>query len=191
MDGGDWEWFHTTTAPDEHPSHERVLAIDDVARADEVRAFLEAHSPTADTEPGQGERWFAIEDPDGSLARRRRLGHHPRRRAAPVVGRRRHPAARAGARPHDRRRRHPPGRRRDGRLHPRDVLAQRGRPRALPRRSATTGSAPGRAARSSSTADRRRRLRPQAKSAATTFRSASCTRTTQLPELSRHTASVP
>ena len=26
MDGGDWEWFHTTTAPDEHPSHERVLA---------------------------------------------------------------------------------------------------------------------------------------------------------------------
>ena len=54
MDGGDWEWFHTTTAPDEHPSHERVVVIDDVARADEVRAFLEAHSPTADTEPGSG-----------------------------------------------------------------------------------------------------------------------------------------
>ena len=32
------------------------------------RAFLEAHSPTADTEPGHGERWFAVEDPDGSLA---------------------------------------------------------------------------------------------------------------------------
>ena len=67
MDGGDWEWFHTTTAPDEHPSHERVLAIDDVARAGEVRSFLEAHSPTADTEPGQGERWFAVEDTGGAL----------------------------------------------------------------------------------------------------------------------------
>ncbi|HET9630839.1 MAG TPA: GNAT family N-acetyltransferase [Terrabacter sp.] len=68
LDGGDWEWFHTTTAPDEHPSHERVVPLDDVARAAEVRCFLEAHSPTADTEPGQGERWFAVEEPDGSLA---------------------------------------------------------------------------------------------------------------------------
>jgi ribosomal protein S18 acetylase RimI-like enzyme len=67
MDGGDWEWFHTTTAPDEHPSYERVVVIDDVARAGEVQAFLEAHSPTADTVPGQGERWFAVEAPDGSL----------------------------------------------------------------------------------------------------------------------------
>ncbi len=67
MDGGDWEWFHTTTAPDEHVSHERVVVIDDVARADEVRAFLEAHSPTADTEPGRGERWFGVEDGHGSL----------------------------------------------------------------------------------------------------------------------------
>jgi ribosomal protein S18 acetylase RimI-like enzyme len=68
LDGGDWEWFHTTTAPDEHPSHEQVVPLDDVARAAEVRSFLEAHSPTADTEPGQGERWFAVEEPDGSLA---------------------------------------------------------------------------------------------------------------------------
>ncbi|MEW1953804.1 GNAT family N-acetyltransferase [Terrabacter sp. NPDC080008] len=68
LDGGDWEWFHTTTAPDEHPSYERVVHLDDVARAAEVRSFLHAHSPTADTEPGQGERWFAVEDPDGSLA---------------------------------------------------------------------------------------------------------------------------
>ncbi len=67
LDGGDWEWFHTITAPDEHPSHERVVPIDDVSRAAEVRSFLEAHSPTADTEPGRGERWFAVEDPDGSL----------------------------------------------------------------------------------------------------------------------------
>lgn len=67
LDGGDWEWFHTTTAPDEQPSHERVVVLDDTARADEVRAFLAAHSPTADTEPGLGERWFAVEDDDGSL----------------------------------------------------------------------------------------------------------------------------
>ena len=67
MDGGDWEWFHTTTAPDEHPSHERVSPIDDMARAMEVRAFLETHSPTADTEPGHGERWFGVEAADGSL----------------------------------------------------------------------------------------------------------------------------
>ena len=42
--------------------------LDDTARAAEVAAFLEAHSPTADTQPGRGERWFAIEEPDGSLA---------------------------------------------------------------------------------------------------------------------------
>jgi ribosomal protein S18 acetylase RimI-like enzyme len=68
MDGGDWEWFHTTTAPDEPPSHERVRPVDDVARGDELTAFLAAHSPTADTEPGHGERWFAVEEPDGTLA---------------------------------------------------------------------------------------------------------------------------
>lgn len=68
MDGGDWEWFHTTTAPPADPSHERVRPLDDLARADEVSAFLAAHSPTADTEPGTGERWFAVEAPEGSLA---------------------------------------------------------------------------------------------------------------------------
>lgn len=67
LEGGDWEWFHTTVAPAEHPSHERVVPLDDVARAREVRAFLETHSPTADTEPGRGERWFAVEEPDGAL----------------------------------------------------------------------------------------------------------------------------
>lgn len=68
LDGGDWEWFHTTTAPEEHVSHESVRPIDDVARAAEVRSFLEAHSPTADIEPAHGERWFAVEQPNGSLA---------------------------------------------------------------------------------------------------------------------------
>ena len=63
LEGGDWEWFHTTTPPRADPSHALVRPIDDVARADEVRAFLQAHSPTADTEPGGGERWFAVEEP--------------------------------------------------------------------------------------------------------------------------------
>ena len=68
MEGGDWEWFHTTVAPPSDPSHDLVRPLDDVARAAEVSAFLAAHSPTADTEPGTGERWFAVESPDGSLA---------------------------------------------------------------------------------------------------------------------------
>jgi ribosomal protein S18 acetylase RimI-like enzyme len=66
LEGGDWEWFHTTTSPPPHPSHDLVQPIDDVARADEVRLFLEAHSPTADTAPGGGERWFAVEEPDAA-----------------------------------------------------------------------------------------------------------------------------
>lgn len=65
FEGGDWEWFHTTTPPRADPSHDLVLPLDDVARSDEVRAFLEEHSPTADTEPGGGERWFAVEGPAG------------------------------------------------------------------------------------------------------------------------------
>jgi ribosomal protein S18 acetylase RimI-like enzyme len=65
LDGGDWDWFHTTTAPADDPSHDLVRPIDDVARAGEVRAFLAAHSPTADTDPGGGERWFAVEEPGG------------------------------------------------------------------------------------------------------------------------------
>jgi GNAT superfamily N-acetyltransferase len=67
MQGGDWEWFHTTALPDVLPTDEQVHPLDDVARADEVMAFLAAHSPTADTAPGLGERWFALED-DGHLA---------------------------------------------------------------------------------------------------------------------------
>lgn len=67
MGGGDWEWFHTTTAPPELPAYEQVQPLDDVGRADEVTAFLAEHPPTADTAPGQGERWFAIERADGAL----------------------------------------------------------------------------------------------------------------------------
>ena len=62
MQGGDWEWFHTTTPPATLASDHEVRPIDDVARAQEVTAFLAEHSPTADTAPGLGERWFAVED---------------------------------------------------------------------------------------------------------------------------------
>jgi GNAT superfamily N-acetyltransferase len=67
-EGGDWEWLHTTDAPAEDASHERVHPLDDRARQAEVTAFLAEHSPAADTMPGNGERWFAVEGTDGSLA---------------------------------------------------------------------------------------------------------------------------
>jgi ribosomal protein S18 acetylase RimI-like enzyme len=75
--GGDWEWFHTTTAPPDHPSQRLVRVLDDRARAVEVSAFLERHSPTADTPPAQGERWLAIENEDGSLAAVTAVGRTP------------------------------------------------------------------------------------------------------------------
>ena len=56
MQGGDWEWFHTTLGPPEDVAHERVRPIDDTTRAAEVTAFLETHSPTADTHPGHAPR---------------------------------------------------------------------------------------------------------------------------------------
>jgi GNAT superfamily N-acetyltransferase len=68
MDGGDWEWFHTAAAPPERSTDELVRPLDDVARLDEVTAFLAEHSPTADTAPGLGERWYAIEDDAGLAA---------------------------------------------------------------------------------------------------------------------------
>jgi GNAT superfamily N-acetyltransferase len=68
LEGGDWEWLHTTTAPARDETHARVQPLDDRTRAAEVSAFLAAHSPTADTVPGSGERWFAIEAADGSLS---------------------------------------------------------------------------------------------------------------------------
>ena len=72
LEGGDWEWFHTTAGPPAAPAHDLVRPLDDVGRADEVRAFLVAHSPTADTEPGGGERWFAVEE-RGAAGRADRL----------------------------------------------------------------------------------------------------------------------
>ncbi len=66
--GGDWEWFHTDRAPAPDPSHDLVHPVDDIARSAEITAFLAQHSPTADTPPGGGERWFVVDGPDGSLA---------------------------------------------------------------------------------------------------------------------------
>jgi GNAT superfamily N-acetyltransferase len=68
LGGGDWEWFHTTAPPPERAGDEAVVSLDDVARHDEVVEFLARHSPTADTPPGRGERWFAIESAPGRLA---------------------------------------------------------------------------------------------------------------------------
>lgn len=75
--GGDWEWFHTTSAPPDDPSFTQVRPLDDVARTDEVAAFLERHSPTADTPPAQGECWVAIDNDDGTLAAVTAIGRTP------------------------------------------------------------------------------------------------------------------
>jgi len=75
--GGDWEWFHTTIVPPADPTLAQVGPLDDVARADEVAAFLERHSPTADTPPAQGEQWVAIENEDGTLAAVAAIGRTP------------------------------------------------------------------------------------------------------------------
>lgn len=66
--GGDWEWFHTSTLPERARSHDRVVPLDDVARHEEILAFLAEHSPAADIAPGGREDWFAIERRDGRLA---------------------------------------------------------------------------------------------------------------------------
>jgi GNAT superfamily N-acetyltransferase len=66
--GGDWEWFHTSVAPAAQPEDDVVGPVDDEVREEEVAAFLARHSPTADTAPGRGERWFAIESASGRLA---------------------------------------------------------------------------------------------------------------------------
>jgi ribosomal protein S18 acetylase RimI-like enzyme len=66
--GGEWEWFYTTELPPPVPGLDTVVPLDDVARREEVATFLERHSPTADTAPAGGERWFAVETSDGRLA---------------------------------------------------------------------------------------------------------------------------
>lgn len=68
LGGGEWEWFYTTHLPPDVEGLDTVVPLDDVARQEEVSAFLTRHSPTADTAPAGGERWFAIETADGHLA---------------------------------------------------------------------------------------------------------------------------
>lgn len=75
LGGGDWDWFLTEVAPAEQPGDEAVVPLDDVSRRDEVTAFLARHSPTADTPPAGGERWFAIEARPGRLAAVTAYGH--------------------------------------------------------------------------------------------------------------------
>lgn len=68
LGGGDWEWFYTTELPPPVLGDDAVLPLDDVARREEIATFLEQHSPTADTAPAGGERWYAIEREGGRLA---------------------------------------------------------------------------------------------------------------------------
>lgn len=66
-DGGNWGWFHTATSPPAASGGPAVVELDDSARAEDITRFLAAHSPTADIQPGTGERWFSIEDERGGL----------------------------------------------------------------------------------------------------------------------------
>lgn len=68
--GGDWEWMWSTGQPPAVPLEPRVVALDDVADADELRALSSGHSPTSEGEAGTGssEAWAGIRlDVDGAL----------------------------------------------------------------------------------------------------------------------------
>lgn len=78
--GGDWEWMWTTgmppapapTAPGgapHTPLEERLVLLDDLADAEELRAFADAHNPRVWTRIGEGAvvRWIGARDADGAL----------------------------------------------------------------------------------------------------------------------------
>ena len=74
--GGDWDWFVTTSEPAAFAPEAMVRPLDDLARRDEVTAFLAEHSPTADTAPGEGESWWGV-DLDGHLVATAAVGLLP------------------------------------------------------------------------------------------------------------------
>lgn len=66
---GDWDWFHTATAPGAQPGEQLVgwlTGSDD----DDIRALLREVSPGASTWPGDGRarRWAGLRTEDGRLA---------------------------------------------------------------------------------------------------------------------------
>lgn len=68
--GGDWDWMWTTTAPDRHPSEDRVIELDDVADAAEINAFSSRHNRRIWSPAGTGRvaRWCGLRDHAGVLA---------------------------------------------------------------------------------------------------------------------------
>lgn len=69
LDGGDWEWMWTTTAPPLDPREDLLVELDDRADAAEIRAFSQTHNARVWTEIGVGRihRWLGLRDPAGHL----------------------------------------------------------------------------------------------------------------------------
>jgi GNAT superfamily N-acetyltransferase len=67
LQGTDWDFRWTATAPQLSPAEERVV---DVADLDALRALLDAASPGASVQPGDeaARRWVGVPGPEGLLA---------------------------------------------------------------------------------------------------------------------------
>ncbi|HLS25718.1 MAG TPA: GNAT family N-acetyltransferase [Beutenbergiaceae bacterium] len=66
---GDWEWMWTQEAPAPQPGESELIGLDDSADAPEITDLSQAHSPTAEGEPGAGvsEVWLGVRDGSGVL----------------------------------------------------------------------------------------------------------------------------
>lgn len=69
VDGGDWEWMWTTTAPQQDPRENLLVELNDRADADEITAFSRAHNSRVWTEIGVGriQHWLGLRDSEGHL----------------------------------------------------------------------------------------------------------------------------
>ncbi len=67
LQGTEWDFRWTDSAPPAHPAEGRVVPIDDL---DRLRALLTVASPGASVQPGDeaARRWVGVAGPDGLLA---------------------------------------------------------------------------------------------------------------------------
>lgn len=67
--GGDWEWMWTRDQPPRQRAEDALVELDDSADAEEIEQLSQAHSPTAEGDPGTGlsEVWLGLRDRTGGL----------------------------------------------------------------------------------------------------------------------------
>lgn len=67
--GGDWEWMWATTVPAPMAGEESLVLLDDLADAEELKAFAHEHNPRVWTRIGEGvmARWVGVRGEDGGL----------------------------------------------------------------------------------------------------------------------------